>query len=152
MPDRADLWIVIADGEHARIVAPADDRALHTVASLDSATAASKASDLVSDRPGRTFESAGPMRHGYEPKSDPKDLARHDFARLVAEEVNAAEGRFERLVLVAPPDILNLLKDRLANPIAARLAGTLAKDLVNVPDHALQPHLAEWVGPVVRKP
>jgi protein required for attachment to host cells len=146
------LWIIIADGEHARIVAPDGTNALRRLASLDAATADSKAADLVSDRQGRTFESAGPMRHAYTPRSDPKELARHDFARLVAEQVNEAADRFARLVLVAPPDILALLQDRLVPPVRARLAGTLAKDLVHVPEPALQPHLAEWVAPVLRGP
>ena len=63
----------------------------------------------------------------------------------------ADAGRFAELVLVAPPDVMHILRDRLDQAARTRLVGTLMKDLVGVPDHELQPHLAQWVHPIVRK-
>lgn len=39
MADRNGILIVVADGEHARFVQPAEDHALHTVASFDAISA-----------------------------------------------------------------------------------------------------------------
>lgn len=155
MGDRAmtphpTLWIALADGEHARLVARAADNALHTAVRIDSAAAHRQTSDLVSDRAGRSHESAAPMRHPVTPRSDPHTRAQHGFAREVAAAVNAAarENRFAALVLVAPPDVLHELEAALDADARARVVGTLMKDLAKVPDHALQPHLAEWVHPI----
>ena len=46
--------------------------------------------------------------------------------------------------------VLSELTDALDLPTKAKLLGTLAKDLVKVPDHDLWPHLKEWVRPVHR--
>ena len=51
------LCFVIADGGHARFVRPAADNALHTFEAVDSTTVHKRDHDLVSDRPGRAFES-----------------------------------------------------------------------------------------------
>ena len=144
--DRQKPCIVIADGEHARFVVPAPKRAFHTRKSVDSETAHRKSSDLGSDRPPRTMESATGIGHAIEPKHDLHDLAKEKFARRVAREVNDtfAQGGFEGLVLVAPPETANEIQDSLDAAAAVRLVGVLRKDLVKVPDHELAPHLEEW--------
>lgn len=154
MPRQPELWIAIADGEHARLVARAADNALHTQTRLDSAAAHKQTSDLVSDRAGRSFESASPTRHAVTPRSDPHARAQLAFGHQVGEAVNAAAaaGRFDQIVLVAPADILHAIQERLDTAVRPRVLGTLMKDLVKTPDHELQPHLAQWVHPIVRKP
>jgi protein required for attachment to host cells len=143
---------VIADGGHARFVWPAADNALHTRQAMDSATATKQDSDLVSDRQGRSFESATGVRHAYTPRTDPHEREQLHFAQLVGEKLCALSGEdaFNALVLAAPPDILAAITAALDVPTRARLTGTLAKDLVKVPDHELQPHLSQWVHPVHR--
>jgi len=140
------LWVVIADGEHARVVVPAPARQFATTLALDSATAHKRSADLVSDRPGRGQESASTTRHAIEPRHDPHELAEQAFVRDVARQLDehAAGGEFDRLVLVAPTRALNNLRSAIGAVAQARLAGTLAKDLVNVPDHALYAHLEAW--------
>ncbi len=154
MTTQPNLWIAIADGEHARLVARAADNALHTQSSLDSTTAHQQTSDLVSDRAGRAHESTSTRRSAMSPRTDPHDKAQGIFAHQVAEMVNAAAkaGSFDELVLVAQPDVLHVIQDRLDTTASARVVGTLMKDLVKVPDHNLQPHLAQWVHPIIRKP
>ena len=143
---------VVADGGHARFVRPAPDNALHTVETFDSATVHHRSHDLGSDRPGRSFESGSPTRHGYTPRQDPHEAEQVRFARLVGEKIcqSSAEGAFNELILVAPPDILSEVKGALDKATEAKLVGTLAKDLVKVPDHELWPHLQEWARPVRR--
>jgi protein required for attachment to host cells len=146
------LCIVIADGGHARFVHPAPDNALHTIEAMDSADLHKKDQDLVSDRPGRSFESASAARHAYTPRHDPHDMAKQRFAQAVAERINenAAAGRFDGLVIAAPSQVLNELLGALDGTTRAKLLGTLRKDLVKTPDHELRSHLTEWVRPVQR--
>lgn len=144
---------VIADGGHARFVWPAEDNALHTREALDSATVHRQTGDLVSDRPGRAFESASSARHAMTPRHDPHDLEKQKFAGLVGEKLCslAAAAAFTEIVLVAPSPVLAAIRASLDTMTEAKVAAMLAKDLVGVPDHELWPHLKQWARPVHRQ-
>jgi protein required for attachment to host cells len=144
---KTTTWILIADGEHARVVVPAAGRQFRTISSLDSATAHRRSADLGTGEPGRSYESASPARHAIEPKSDPHRLAKQSFARYLADQMNAAaaESRYDHLVLVAPTSALRDLREALGRKAKARLAGALARDIVKVADADLEQHLeAFW--------
>ena len=152
MPQNRKLCFVIADGGHARFVQPAQDNALRTIEAVDSATLHKRDHDLVSDRAGRSFESSSSARHAYTPRHDAHVQEKIRFAHLVAERITeeSAADLFNELVIVAPSTVLSELTGALDAPTRAKLLGTLAKDLVKVPDHELWPHLKEWVRPVHR--
>jgi protein required for attachment to host cells len=146
------LWIVVADGEHARFVQPDADNVLRTVSALDSASAHLRSRDIGTDRPGRSFESSGVSHHAVGQRHDLHTLEKERFARLVGGEVNGAAARdeFDELLLVAPAHALAELRESLDAAAAAKLVGTLEKDLVKTPDHELWPHVREWVSPARR--
>lgn len=148
MKDRV-VWIVVADGEHARFVTPAPKSAFHTQRVLESPSAHQRSSDLGADRPARSIQSATGARHAITPKHDLHEMEKQKFAHQVAQEVNraSAHGEFEAVVLVAPAHTLNEIRKELDATTAAKLIGTLQKDLTGVPDHELAPHLGEWVLP-----
>ena len=152
MPMHRKLCFVVADGGHARFLRPAPDFALHTFESMDSSTVHKKDHDLVSDRQGRSFESASPGRSGYTPRHDPHEMAKDHFTHSVARRLNEASAadEFHELVIAAPQHVLSELTDALDTTTQAKLIGSLPKDLVKTPDHALYPHLKEWVRPVHR--
>ena len=141
---KAKLWYAIADGGRARFVERDEGGAFHTIASFVSADLHAKASDLGRDTPTRVQDSVGPGRHAVEPRQNPKQAAKDDFVKLVADELNAEHGRgaFDQLVLVAPPGVLTELKQKLSKPIADTVVKDLQKDLTKVPDHDLTGHLA----------
>ena len=143
---------VIADGGHVRFVFPAEDNALRTADAGDSPHLHDKSHDLGTDKPGRSFESASATRHAISPKHDPHDLEKQKFAHAVATKVNdlSAAHRFNALILVAPSHVLSEIQEHLDTATAAKLVGTLAKDLTKVPDSDLYPHLKEWVRPTHR--
>ena len=143
------LWIVIADGEHARFVYPDRDNVLRTMHAVDAAFAHRRASDIVTDRRGRSFEGASPARHGVSDRHDPHFLEKQRFALLIAEQLNEASDRddFDKLLLVAAPDTLHELRQGLDATAAEKLVGSLEKDLCKTPDHELWPHLRQWVSP-----
>ncbi len=153
MPKDRKLLIVIADGAHVRFVRPADDNALHTEAGADSASAHQRSSDLGSDHPGGSFHSDSSAHHAMTPRHDPHTLEKEKFAKLVADQLNAAASRdeFHELVVVAPAHTLHGIQEELNTTTKALVVGTLAKDLVKTPDHELWPHVREWVRPVHRE-
>lgn len=148
MTSNHGLCFVVADGEHARLVAADQFNTLRTIRSFDSASAHLPTHEIAADRPGRTFESARPGSHALAPRHDPHEWEKAKFADFVADQIGiaAGEGAFDRLVLVAPTRLLQELEDRLDSRTARLVAGRLAKDLVNTPDHELTRHLRDWVG------
>lgn len=146
MAKQPRVWIVVADGEHARFVIPAPKQAFHTQRELESPSAHKKSSDLGTDRPARSMESATGSRHAITPKHDLHEMEKEKFAHQVAREINrsSAQGAFDQIVLVAPAHTLKEIREKLDTTTAARLVGTLQKDLIKVPDHELAPHLDEW--------
>ena len=144
------LWIVIADGEHARILTPAGGGALREERALDSVSAHLRSSDLGSDQPGAAFHSDSTAHHSFAPRHDPHDLAKAKFAGTLAAELDAAaaEGAFEDLLLVAPAHSHAAILEALNPATAARVIGRLEKDLVKSPALALWAQLEAFVRPV----
>jgi protein required for attachment to host cells len=138
-------WVLIADGARARLLAQDKPFAALKPAlqqeELTGSTAQSK--EIGTDRPGRSFDSAGQGRHAMAPPTDPQRYAKFAFARELAERLEEAVhgGRFDRLVLVAAPKTLGDLRELLPGPVKAKVVAEIDKDLTKVPLHELPKHL-----------
>ena len=99
--------------------------------------------DLVSDRPGSDGGSIGQGRHVLDDKVSARDQAGIRFAAELAERLDAARnaGELERLVLVAPPAFLGLLRDKLSKEVLARVSKQIDKNLVQQPPEVLREYL-----------
>jgi protein required for attachment to host cells len=148
MREPSKTLIVVADGEHARFLRPGPGDALYADVTFDSASAHQQSSDLRSDRPGASFHTGSSAHHGIAPQHDPHQLEKTRFGQLVGQRLNAdaAQGGFERLVLVAPPRTLTAIRDALNPKTSNMVAGEVAKDLVKAPDRAVWEHIREWVS------
>jgi len=137
-------WIVVGHRAGARIVEHTRS-GLKLVSEIDHAAGRLKDSEMGSDRPGRAFSSAGTGRSAYSPHESAHDHAAKTFANQLAETLRAArnEHRFERLVLVAEPGFLGMLRGALDTATAALVHDEAHKDLAHVPLHDLQSHLRE---------
>jgi len=100
--------------------------------------------DLVSDRPGRSYESVGGARHSIEREDDPRHREAVRFARRIARRLDDARRKdeFERLVVVVGPPFLGLVREELSRPTRARVAHEIRKDLVHSPVEVLREHLS----------
>jgi protein required for attachment to host cells len=138
------LWYVIADGAPARFVERDEQGHFHTVANFVSTALHKRERALGTDKPGRATESALPMHHAIESRGSLVEEAKQDFIRSVADALASehGQGRFDRLILVAPPRVLTELKDKLDEPVAESVVTELQKDLTKVPDRDLVGHLA----------
>ncbi len=101
--------------------------------------------DLVSDRPGRSYESVGGARHAIERENDAHQQEAIRFARRVARRLDAARRKdeFEDLIVIAGPPFLGLMRKALSRPTRARVVHEINKDLVHSPVEALRRHLPE---------
>jgi protein required for attachment to host cells len=138
-------WVVVADGARARILA-GDPAAGDLELAMPELTGRGreKGADLMADRPGRSVDSSHVGdRHAMEPPTDPKEVEKQRFVRQLADRLAEAlaEGRFGRLVLVAPPRVLGELRAVLAEKVRATIVREVDKDLTWVPVHELPGHL-----------
>jgi protein required for attachment to host cells len=99
--------------------------------------------DLVSDRPGRSYESVGGARHAIDSENDPRQIEAVRFARRIARRLDEARRKdeFEELIVVAGPPFLGLVRKQLSRPTRARVVHEIRKDLVHSPVDALRRHL-----------
>lgn len=89
--------------------------------------------ELETDRPGRRFGGTDGNRHAVDGE---RSTERHEselFAKAVARTLDGARTRqeFDRLVLIAAPRMLGLLRNALPEPCRSVIAAEIAKDLVN---------------------
>ncbi len=101
------------------------------------------ARDLTSDRPGRSFDSAGQGRHAMEPETDAKRHEAEVFARQVAERIERArmEGEFDKLVLIAAPEFLGLLRKSLSPTTSGLVAKAVDKSVAGLNATAIREYL-----------
>lgn len=139
-------WVVIADGSEARFFANrGPGKGLEALSPESVAIDLQRTGEIMADRPGRSFDSAGQGRHAMAPPSDAKDEQKKNFLKAVAEGLNAAAlaGQFDDLVIAAPPKALGELRKDLDPHALERLRGELHKDLVNTPEQELAPHFTD---------
>ncbi len=143
-----DAWVLVCDGRKALFLHNKGDAiapALETLAALSHDDAPSH--ELGTDKPGRTFSSAGGGHSAIEP-ADLHDLAEQNFLKHVAERIDReiGAGRAKHLVLVAPPRALAVLRRELGPQAHATIAAEFDKDLVKMPVHEIEKHLKKMLA------
>ena len=139
------LWVVVADQSKARIFTVTDRRsALLDVGELEHPEARDREQTLTSDRPGRSFDSKGQGRHAMGSTVEPGKQETIHFAKQVADHVQAAhnEGRCDRLLLVAGPPMLGLLRENLKTSSSMEIS-EVEKNLGQYDALEIRKHLPE---------
>jgi protein required for attachment to host cells len=94
--------------------------------------ASSKDQDLETDRPGRRFGGTHGHRHAVDGERSTHRHETEQFARSVARMLDTARTRneFDRLVLIAAPRMLGLLREALPEACRDVIAAEVPKDFV----------------------
>lgn len=142
----SELWIVVAESSRARIfTADSPTARLTELETLANPDARLHDRELSSDLPGVTFDSGGQGRHVKEQQVGPKAQAAVRFAEQVAARIEAGRtgGEFKRLALVAAPEFLGLLRDKLSAPARALVVAGIAKNVAQLSADDIRAHLPE---------
>ncbi|BAZ94630.1 MULTISPECIES: host attachment protein [Thiohalobacter] len=126
-------WIVVAESSRAKIYEAANAGAdLVEREDLVHPEGRLHERDLVSDRPGHDSGTAGSGPHVLDESTSAHVEEMQKFAREIAARLEQGlnDKAYDRLVLVAPPKFLGVLRDVLAQGVAATVAETLHKNLV----------------------
>lgn len=128
--------VVVAQRAEARFfVRDGSGRGLDEIADLVHPESRAHGMALETDRPGRVHERHGPTRHAMAPEETTKEHEATTFSKEVATAIRdrrTHEG-FDRLVLVAEPGFLGMLREALDGPTAAKIHGEIRKNLTKAP-------------------
>lgn len=147
----ATTWILVAHDAGARLFENlGPGKGLDPIETMEHPEGRERDRSLVSDRPGRSFRknSSDPRRAAMSSNEGPREHVVSTFAKSLADMLRQArtQHRFERLVLVAPPKFLGLLRSSLDGPTSQMVVGSMDKDLANVKDSELVEHLGEVIA------
>jgi protein required for attachment to host cells len=126
-------WIVVADGEKALFLEnEGDDKDYNFRVRRVEAQENPPAREQATDAPGR--RSDGPQGHysAMEP-TDWHELEKERFAKDLADILyaQAHKGRYDRLILIAGPNVLGEMRPHLHKEVLNRLLGEIPKTLTN---------------------
>ncbi len=124
-------WLVTANSGIARIYRVEKENSLAEIHLLEHPESRMHNLDLVSDKPGRDFESFGAVRHAVGKCETPKMHEFSVFADELACFIKKAhdQGEFDQLYIAASPNFLGLLRASLDPTIVKLIAGEADKDM-----------------------
>ncbi|WP_171210767.1 host attachment family protein [Ruegeria sp. HKCCA5426] len=131
-------WVVIADGEKALFmenITDADDPNLVVVSVEENDAPVARPTDRAGRRPD-----TGPNQKSAVEEAKWKTHAKSLFVQDVANLLNrkGLKGAYKRLVLVASPHVLGLLRRRLHSEVLNKVVAEVDKTLTNHPLHKVE--------------
>jgi protein required for attachment to host cells len=124
-------WLVVADNSKARIFTVDSRRGpIEEIESIIHAEARLHERNMTSDLPGRGSGQGG-ARHAYQDEMSPKEQENINFAKQIANELDAArkDGKFKQVMLVAAPGFLGNLRNQLTVQTKNLACFELAKNM-----------------------
>lgn len=144
--------IVVADQSEANFYDRRGRGALKPAGHLADPKARLHERELTSDRPGRVFERVASVkgrkdaavRHSVDGGRSPRKHRAEVFARKVVGELRNAQrsGGFDRLVIIAAPAFLGLLRVAMPKTLREAIVREIPKDLVHQGVSAVRSQLA----------
>jgi len=137
------VWIVVAESSRAKIYTA--DSSLSELAEVEGFVhpdSRRHAHDITSDLPGRNIGKDG-SHHALEKETDIKRDEAVVFAQQIDSYLLAArnENRFNKLVLIAAPTFLGLLRKHMDDQVATMVVHELHKNLVKSDAGEIRQHL-----------
>lgn len=132
-------FLVIANSHEAKIFEKIGDK------KFDLNLICEITADLDSnhEKPGRTFNSTGSIRHGIEPHTDRRQVEKHKFAEKISETLFELdkEKHCDGLILMASHKVLEEIDKTLSHQLKQKITHKLAKDLIEFRDNELKEYL-----------
>ena len=139
------IWILVANQAEAQIYSSGQIRGnLLLVDVLENREGTTHPGDLISDAPGRAFDSTGSGRHALEPNTGLKEEQRRRFVKEMAERLQAShlKGDFAQLVLMAAPAVLGVIRKSLTAGLKKTVIKEIPKDVIGQDVGKIQSQLA----------
>jgi len=139
-------WVLVADKSRARIFSKNGRSPFREEESFIHPESRMHEQDLTTDLPGREggrANSTSSQRHTVQRRFSPKQHEAVVFCKQVADHLESAraEQRFQRLLVVAPPAFLGMLRDQFSPSLGALVTGEVNKNLVHLKADELREQL-----------
>jgi protein required for attachment to host cells len=137
-------WVVVCDGAKALVLENIGDEMFPNLKTKEVyQQEAPPTREQGTDAPGRSFASVGSARAAME-QTDWHEQGEHRFLEKLAARLDAAvqAGEVKSLVIAAPPRALGALRQVYTPAIRRALAVEIDKDMVKMPVHQIEKHLA----------
>jgi protein required for attachment to host cells len=124
-------WLLVADGAEAQIYAVEPVTFSLTPLRQGRFTHRGVASrNLVSDRPGRSFNSRGAVRHALEPRTSPHQAAEDKFLKTVGQALGPLmrAAKVGDLLIAAPPKAMAVLRKAMTKPVQDKIALEITRE------------------------
>ncbi|SDE04930.1 host attachment family protein [Limimaricola pyoseonensis] len=138
-------WVLVADGEKALILENITDDQhpnLRVVRKEEQENPPDR--DQATDKAGRQADD-GPGQRTALAETDFHQLAKDRFASDLADILyrHAHKGRFDKLVVVASPQVLGALRPELHKEVSDKIVAEIAKTLTNHPVVEIEQAIAD---------
>ncbi|MEX0310256.1 MAG: host attachment family protein [Tateyamaria sp.] len=133
-------WVVVMDSEKALFLRNLTDQQDPNLEVTDIEQQENPADiDQSANRPGR-INDGGPGHKSAMDDTDWHELAKERFAKDLADMLyaDAHRGAFEKLVLVASPQVLGVVRDEMHKEVADKVIGEIPKTLTNHPVYEIE--------------
>lgn len=135
--------IVVADSTRARIfTVESVHSALKEIETLTNPEGRMHQRDMVSDLPGKE-SGKGDASHAFQEKVEPKEQKLTEFAKRVAgylDDMRKA-NKLDKLSLIAAPEFLGELRNKLTDETSAKVTFELDKNLAHHDEEDIRKHL-----------
>jgi len=137
-------WVVVCDGAKALVLENVGDEMFPNLKTREVYQQEDPPThEQGTDAPGRAFESVGARRSAMD-ETDWHAQGERRFLEKLAARLDAAvqAGETKSLVIAAPPRALGALRQVYTQGLRNALAAEIDKDLVKMPLHQIEKHLA----------
>jgi protein required for attachment to host cells len=156
MTQKKRVWVLIADGVHARIYMVKSVRPLRVEALSSGAFHGQGEARPHHARAaaGAVFQEGGGPRHVVERHQNPHRLDKEIFVEHLGDFINeaASEQRFDELIIVAPNHALSDLRRVLNLPVQEKIKVEVDGEWANLGQADLERHLAEYLPTATLSP
>ena len=103
--------------------------------------------NMTSDRQGYSFSSHGYGRNALSKSEDPKEHEIKQFVKEISEylKISEANNEFDKLVIIAGPKLLGVLKKQLNNNLRKLITYELKKNIAKLSANEIRKHLPEYL-------
>lgn len=138
-------WVVLANARSAKVLEHLGPG--KGLRSLNGHDWTAPETDLPKDRAGMGHSIAGPGRAAVE-QTDPKEAVDAHFAKTIIDDITKAQSakKFDRLVLIAGPHMLGVLRSNLGPALRSAIIGEMPKDLLSQPVKVVESHLGDVIA------
>jgi protein required for attachment to host cells len=138
------IMVVVADSTAARVfTAESTSSSLIEIETMAHPASRLHDRDITSDMPGKSKGGDGSGGHAYQAETDPKEYEMTEFAKQVADYLDAARStnQISELLLVASPAFLGELRTHLSEETKKSVVFELDKNLTHHSVEDIRKHL-----------